>query len=392
MTDDQHSRVFILCPFFSPNIGGVETHLDDLCAYLAGRGYHVSVLTYQPLTTRARGAALERRPNLVIHRLRWPGYNLFHRLEPYPLVEFFYITPRLMLGALRFMVACGRQVGVIHAHGLNAAFIAKFLKRLFKRRLVTSIHAVYNLTSGSRLGRAVRWTLSSSDAVLTLSHQSRAELIALGLPEARVKVCTYWVDQEKFRPIQATEHRKQMGWEGRFVVLFVGRLIAIKGIELLLKVAERSDERFLFVFAGDGPMSTKIQEAASRRPNVCFLGGVDNRDLPRYYNGADVLAVPSHYEEGFGRVIVEALSCGLPVIGSRRGGIPEAIDDTVGVLVEPTVDAFQTAIVSLYQEPARLEQLRRNCRAFAERRYSDRNGQIVLDAYRSDVMSPQSPR
>jgi glycosyltransferase involved in cell wall biosynthesis len=290
------------------------------------------------------------------------------------------------------MAICGQQVGVIHAHGLNAAFIAKLLKRLFKRRLVTSIHAVYNLAPGSWLGRAFRWTLSASDVILTLSNRSRAELIALGLPEAQVKVCTYWVDQRKFRPIQATGHRKQMGWEGRFVVLFVGRLIAIKGIELLLKVAERSDERFLFAFAGDGPMAVKIQEAAPRLPNVCVLGRIDNRDLPRYYNAADVLAVPSHYEEGFGRVIVEALSCCLPVIGSRRGGIPEAVDDTVGVLVEPTVDAFQTAIVSLYQEPARLKQLRRNCRTFAERRYSDRNGQSVLDAYRSGVMSPQGPR
>ena len=92
--------VLILTPFFSPNIGGVETHLDNLVSILDEKGYRVFVQTYSPITT-------ENTPwkkselignNIKINRYRWFGKNLFHKLENYPILDFLYLTPYLFLG------------------------------------------------------------------------------------------------------------------------------------------------------------------------------------------------------------------------------------------------------------------------------------------------------
>ena len=80
--------VLILTPFYEPNVGGVETHLKDLTDYLKKTDrYRVYVLTYQPLTTKAKGAYSEggKDDNVKIIRIPWIGFNLFHKLEPYPM-------------------------------------------------------------------------------------------------------------------------------------------------------------------------------------------------------------------------------------------------------------------------------------------------------------------
>ncbi len=78
------------------------------------------------------------------------------------------------------------------------------------------------------------------------------------------------------------------------------------------------------------------------------MGKIANVDLPKYYNIADIFCIPSQYEEGYGRVVIEAVACGVPVIGSNKGGIPEALNETVSILVEPTKDNLKSAISGLY--------------------------------------------
>lgn len=374
--------VLILCPFFSPNVGGVETHLDDLCGYLGRQGHRVVVITYQPLTTRAAAPRFEDRGNVVIYRLPWFGHNWFHKLEPYPLLEFLYLTPGLFFGSLRYLLRHGREIDVIHAHGLSAALITKFLCKAFRKRGVASTHAFYDLTRRPSLSKLVRWVLSSFDKVLTLSRQSKAELVSIGLPEEKVEVYTYWVDQEVFRPLDRKQCRNELRWGSGFNVLFVGRLIGIKGVSLLLEVARREENRDVrFAFVGDGPMAQTVQNAAQELPNVSFVGRVENHRLNLYYNAADLLVMPSQYEEGYGRVILEALSCGTPVIASNRGGIAEALDPSVGILVEPTADAISGALRSFRSDQSKLETMRARCLEYAQRLFSERNAALIEASY-----------
>lgn len=381
--DRKSLRLLMISPFFSPNIGGVETHLDDLCEYLQKKGHQVFMITYQPLTTKIKAPRFESRKKLEIRRVEWLGYNLFHKLEPYPFMEFIYLTPILLLHSCLFLIRHRTDVDVIHAHGLNAAFVTKVLASLFGKKAVVSIHAIYNLSERPLLARLMKISLSSFSTVLTLATKSKMELLQIGLDENRVMVLTQWVDQRVFRPISKTECKKERGLDSKFVVLFVGRLLEIKGVKILLEVARRLADvkELLFVFVGDGPLSNEVRVASGNLMNVLYIGKVKIKELVSYYNAADLVIVPSIYEEGFGRVILEALSCGTPVIASNRGGIPEALDSSVGMLIEPKVDEIRRAIESLYKHPETLATLRRACRLYAENNFSENNAKEIENTY-----------
>lgn len=375
--------ILIIAISFTPNVGGLETHLDDLCEYLTKNGYQTFVVTYQPITTKARGERIQRKYNLVIHRIPWFGHTLFFKLLSYPLLEFIYLTPMLLAYSMFFVSRHKKEINVIHGHGLNAAFVTNVLGKLFKKRKVASVHAVYDLDKRPLLARLARITLSPSDEILTLANRSKVELASMGLDERKIRIFTYWVDQTIFRPLNKGECKRRLGWEGRFIVLFVGRLIEVKGVRLLVKVAEKLSrtENIHFAFIGDGPLADELKSASNTLKNVIFVGRVDNENLDVYYNAADLVAVPSIHEEGFGRVILESLSCGRPVVASNLGGIPEALDASVGVLVEPNVNAFEEKIKYLYHNSFKLVKLARNCRRYAKERFSEKNAKLIEESY-----------
>jgi len=374
--------ILILTPFFSPNTGGVETHLDDLVEYLAKKKYRVYVLTYQPLMSSIKAQSIEKKSNLEIRRIKWFRGNLFCKLEPYPLLQFLYLVPRLFVSSIGFMLKHKNDIDIIHAQGISAAFVARITKFFFRKKIVVSTHAVYgwlyNMKQGSFFARIIKCIFNGFDQVLTLSKQSRNELIKIGVNPEKVAVYRYWVNQDLFKPLDKNSSKKELGYEGKFVVLFVGRLIEVKGVTTLLNVIEKNkdNERIAFVFIGEGPLSEMMNEAA-KNDNVIFLGRVKNTDLPLHYNGADVVVMPSLYEEGYGRVILEALSCGIPVIASNRGGIKEVLTDSVGMLIEPTEEEITKALKEI-----NLEKLSKNCRPYAEKMFSSSNALVIEKAYK----------
>lgn len=383
MTFKDGDGILIISPFFYPNIGGVETHLTDLTEYLSSNGYKTYVLTYKPITTNAKALSIEIKENLEIHRFWWFGFNLFHKLEPYPILEFLYLTPWLFIRSFIWLLKNDDKIKVIHSQGFNASFIAKILSKLFNKRFVASTHAIYGMDPQSLTARLMYWTLNSADKILTLSKQSKKELMKLGLPESKIDVYKYWVNQNIFKPIDKIEAKKKLGWNGKFIVLFVGRFIKIKGTDVLLRVAKQSQNNGIyFAFVGDGPMSEDIQNACKSLSNVIFVGKIDNRELSTYYNASDIFVIPSQYEEGFGRVILEAVSCGLPVIGANKGGIPEAIDDTVSILVDPTDKKLKNAIEELYNDKTKYQFLAGYCQAYALKHFGSNNCKVITDAYR----------
>lgn len=373
----------MLSPFFSPNVGGVETHLDDLCKYLAKRGHRIVVLTYQPLTTKQKAAPLTVGKSIVIRRINWLGYNLFPKLESYPLLEFVYLTPILFVHAFLFSLIHKNEIDVIHAHGLNAASIAKVLSVLFRKRYVVSMHAIYSLDKRPLMAKAVSMIMGSADVVFALAERSRRDLIAAGLPPNRIRIYSQWVDQEKFRPVNSSQCKKELSLNGQFIVLFVGRFIEKKGIKVLLQVASKVSSSIIFVFVGDGPLANVVRASAISQKNVVFVGKVSERDKVMYTNAADVLIVPSQYDEGFARVVLEALSCGIPVVAANRGCLPEMIDSSVGFLVDASIENLATRIDAL-SKSEELRKLRVNCRKYAEIHFSEKNAWAIENAYRPD--------
>ncbi|MDY6895289.1 MAG: glycosyltransferase family 4 protein [Thermotogota bacterium] len=380
---EKKENVLIISPFFRPNIGGVETHLDDLCEYLRKHGHKVFVITYQPLTTKAKGPKLERKENLEIRRIQWFGYNWFHKLESYPILEWLYLSPGLFLYSLIFLSRNMKQIDVIHAHGFVSSFITKILSKFFKKRSVMSTHAIYHLENRPLFAKIIKWMLSSFDVILALAERSKKDLIGAGLPENRIKIYTQWVDQNRFKPINHDECRKELGLNHNFIVLFIGRLIEKKGIKVLLKAASLVNSNVKFVVIGDGPLATDVKAIASKQENIIFSGKVSGEDVVKYYNIANIFIIPSQYEEGFARVNLEALSCGTPILAANRGCLPEIVDSSVGVLIDPAVENIAQKIEHLYTHPDKLKELTSNCRPYAEQHFSERNASSIENAYKT---------
>ncbi|HIF01977.1 MAG TPA: glycosyltransferase family 1 protein [Nitrospinaceae bacterium] len=375
--------VLILTPFFSPNIGGVETHLDNLVSILDEQGYRIFVQTYSPLTTEntswKKNELLGN--NIQINRYRWFGKNLFHNLENHPFLGFLYLTPYLFFRSLLFMITNSKKIDVIHAQGLNAGAIGVILKVVFKKRLIISLHSIYtNIDDHGLIPFLIRMILNSAHVTLGVSKAVNRQFNQTAIKVSSLKKYRYWVDLKHFKPMNLKESRKKIGVDDRFTVLFVGRLIPIKGIKLLVEIARELDQ-IQFLFIGAGPLESFLNSASEQNTNIKFLGQVQNYNLPVYYNSADVFCIPSQYEEGLGRVVMESVSCGIPVVGSNRGGISEALNKTISILLEPTHDNLKNTIQMLHMDKQKLMALKMDCRNYATMNYSKQNLDLITRHY-----------
>jgi len=382
MNTKEKASVLLITPSFSPNVGGVETHLDDLVSALDKRGYSVFVHTYSPITTEgvAWKSYEDWGTSSKVRRYRWIGKGLFHIVENYPFIDFLYLTPYLLIRTFIWLLFNRQNIDVIHAQGLNSALIGVVLKKFFGIRLVVSTHAVYEFSEDSLTPKFSKWVLSHADKVICLSRASYDELVRIGIEEVKLDEYDYWIDLDTFKPGEKEKSRRELGLPSKFTVLFVGRLIRKKGILELLEAAGRLPD-LNFVFVGDGPEKGFLKKVQKKESNVIFLGRVPNKKLPVYYSAANIFCIPSQYEEGLGRVNMEAVACGTPVVGANKGGIPEVLDSSVSILVDPTPDNLEKALRTLFEDEELYTSLKEACRAYAKRNFSEDNVEDIIRYY-----------
>lgn len=373
-------RILIISPFFPPNLGGAETHLNDLCEYLSKNNFFVYVFTYQPLTTKAKGSSLEKKKNLEIHRINWFGENLFHKFELYPWLEFLYLFPRLFLAVFAFMIKNHQKVDVIHAHGLIAAAITRIIILFYAKKTVMTIHAIYGFKKRKLMAKAGKWILSDFETILSLGESSKKDLIAAGLAKEKIKIHHQWVNQSLFKPKDKNKCRERLNLKGDFLVLFVGRLIEKKGVKILMETA-KALPKIKFVFVGDGPMYAQLKKIEKKENNIYAAGRKTQEQTAFYYGASDILVIPSQYEEGFARVVLESLCCGRPVIAANRGCLPEMLTSEVAIFVEPEEQELKKAIFGLYKNPGKLKELSQNSRAYGEKYFSEKNAEEISAVY-----------
>jgi glycosyltransferase involved in cell wall biosynthesis len=155
---------------------------------------------------------------------------------------------------------------------------------------------------------------------------------------------------------------------GVFTVGFAGRLVAEKGVRELVRAAGRLGEGTRVLLVGDGPLRGELEGAGAQ-----VLSGMAHDRMPEAFAQMDVLVLPSRstptWEEQFGRVLVEALACGVPVVGSDSGEIPWVVETTGGGVVVPEGDesALAGALATLRDDPTGRQRLADTGRAAVER-------------------------
>ncbi len=186
--------------------------------------------------------------------------------------------------------------------------------------------------------------LKTCQQVFSVSNDLRAQLIDMGLPADRISTVYNGVDRDHFRPLSKSRCRSELGIEaGTLVLAFVGNLVPIKQVDQIINAfADVPVEDKLLLLTGSGPLQEALQQQANARGLAArFLGSQPHRKLPTIINAADALVLYSA-REGVPNVLLEAMSCGTPVIAGRVGGVPEVVPECAGITVTPASAAELT--------------------------------------------------
>jgi glycosyltransferase involved in cell wall biosynthesis len=224
------------------------------------------------------------------------------------------------------------------------------------------------------------------------TEEAAAVLRSAGYDGPIAVIPQFGVDPERFAPDPnaAAALRAHVGVRpGDLIVGYAGRLVEEKGLALLLEAVARL-EQIRLVIVGGGPMRAALERRARAEDlegRVHFQGDVTSCEMPQHLAGIDILALPSlttpSWKEQFGRVLVEAMACGIPVVGSDSGEIPQVIGDAGLIVAEGDADALTQALRQLAEAPALRAELGRRARKRVLARYTnDRIAEDTVTFYR----------
>jgi glycosyltransferase involved in cell wall biosynthesis len=357
---------------FDP-IGGMQNHTAKLTAALDRRGLRQTVVT-----TRPPGAP-------VRERIGRDGTILRLGL-PVRTARQFYCVPAAILAP-----GLGRSADLVHVHlGEDLAIVPLALEAaVWGAPIVLTVHnsprhTLCALDRRTRLLRRLgepleRLGTRRAARVIVLTERLRECLIADGVPPERIAVVPSGVDPSEF----AGEPPDPFPAVARPRVVYAGRLARAKGVDTLVAAAARMKTQAPVVLVGDGPERAGLERAVSELglgDRVTFTGFLPHRAIPAVLAHADVLVLPSRYEE-LGSVLVEGLAAGVPIVASRTGGIPEAVGDA-GILVSPEApDELAAALDVVLCEPALARVLSRRARERAPSFHWEGLADRVLASY-----------
>lgn len=372
-------HVLIMSIGFLPNIGGLETHLKDLIDELIKKDWRVTVLTYQPLNTPILGKWVEKKKNVIVFRLPILR-GIFYKLYKKPFLEFLFLEPLLfMITPLVLLIYS--NITVVNAQGLVAGFSASFWTKIFRKRYVVSAQSVYHFPKKGLYRQVCRWIFKSADKIVAISNQAKQDIENLGIHSSKIQLYTNWEDSKFFKPVEKEKAKKEIGFSNKFVISFFGRLIEEKGIKIFIDSIKLSDDGITFLIYGEGPLIDYVMSAVKKNNNAYYMGIITPELLPLHYSAADLVVMPTLNEEGFGRVAAGALFCGTPVIASNRGALPTIVNDSVGKIIEPTVQEITKAVNSYFHDRHVLKKSARNARKYALSKFSKKNVESIISSY-----------
>jgi D-inositol-3-phosphate glycosyltransferase len=364
--------------------GGMNVYVRDLSRELGRRGIAVDCFTrsQNPDIPRVKNSL---GPNArVIHVPAGPE-------APYDKNLIVDHLPEFVDRVLDFARREGLHYDVIHSHYWLSGLAALDLRHAWGAPIVQMFHTLGHMknsvasnpaeweTEGRIEGEAEVMTFA--DRLVAATPLERAQMVWLyGADASKVDVVPCGVDLELFRPIPPQEAKRRLGLpESRRIILFVGRIEPLKGIDTLLRAIAlvvpqipHWQEKLSVIIIGGAPGAgadhteaelerlQRLEGELGIEELVTFQGAKDQDSLVYYYSAAEMVVVPSHYES-FGMVALEAMACGTPVVASKVGGLAFNVQDgRTGFLVpERDPAALADRIRLLLSEPELRQQLGR---------------------------------
>ena len=347
--------------------GGMNVYVREVSRELGRMGVSVDVFTRSQDPSIPRVVRLGERAR-VIHL---PAGDE----APMPRVRVHDHLDEFVDGVEAWRISRSIDYDLIHAHYWLSGVAALTLKTRWSVPVLQMFHTLGRLKnrvarSAAELEPAVRLEeetriVSAADRIVAANVVERAELLRdYAAHASRIATIPCGVDTDLFTPGDGAEARRRLDLDGRPLLLWVGRIAPIKGLDTLLdavaRLSESGQDMRLLVVGGDTDERTSGHETSLRQrierlglgDSVRFLGPQPQGVLPLYYAASDVTVLPSYYES-FGMVALEAMACGSPVIASRVGGLVTTVRDGVtGFLVpDGDVEALAERIETLVGDP-----------------------------------------
>jgi glycosyltransferase involved in cell wall biosynthesis len=238
------------------------------------------------------------------------------------------------------------DIDIIHAHWIvPQGFLAHVTNKLTKKPYVVTAHAGDVFTLKNNLLKKLAKSTLKNSSYCTVNSSYTKKAVDNICKTTRIEVIPMGVNLKSFNMKKKSNFLKR-NFKAKDIILFVGRLAEKKGLEYLIKAMPDVIRKFRnakLLVIGKGPTENKLKQLTKKLNldrKIIFLGKMSNEQLPKYYASSDVFVGPSIITksgdtEGLGIVFLEAISSGIPVIGTNVGGIPDIIkNNKTGLLVE----------------------------------------------------------
>ncbi len=381
-------RVMMLSWEYPPRIvGGISPHVHDLSQELQRKGLEVHVITkttpaapdeeVQASGVQVHRVHLAEEPNDFLHEIQLLNQATDHRV-------------RLLLEDWRH----GGQPTMFHAHDWLSLDSARELKYEYKLPMIATVHAtemgrhggIFNDTS-RYIHEQEYWLTYEAWRTIVCSEFMKGEVVrTFNSPADKVDVIYNGVEAKKFEfdwsEKERKTHRAKLALPEEKIVMFVGRFVREKGIQVLLNaatviLAQEPNTKFLIVGGGQREKLEKFVHWAGLQDKVLFTGFMANRSLHQLYRVADVAVFPSLYEP-FGIVALEGMAAGCAVVSSDAGGLKEVVihDETGTLCFANNPESLAWAILHVLRDPNRAEGMKVKAR---ERLYTDFDWSHIAD-------------
>lgn len=337
--------------------GGMNVYVRELSRELGRMGVEVDIFTRSQNPAIPRVVALGESVR-VVHLPAGPE-------APLPRTRVHDHLDEFVDGVEAWRITRDVDYDLIHAHYWLSGVVGLTLRERWSVPMLQMFHTLGDLKNrvarrATDLEPAVRLeeearVIASAERLVAASVAERAHLVRhAGADPSRIAVVPCGVDTELFKPGDADEARAALGFADGPLILYVGRLAPIKGLETLLDaiaLLDRRGRRVRLVIVGGEADEARDGHEADLHGRIAALGIGDlvgfvgpqrQESLRTHYVAADVTVLPSHYES-FGMVALEAMACGSPVVASRVGGLTTTVRDGVTGFLVPEGDVTALA-------------------------------------------------
>ncbi len=301
---------------FMPRINGLSNHVNTLSKKLIKQGHEVFIITF-PNKNNIKKIN-------EIQIIRPPGKDIRYLNE---------LTILLKGKKLLENLIQKENIDIIHAHSIfPQGTIATQIGEKYNIPTYITCHGIdfYKFYKFPFFKQHIQRVLNKADNILAVSQELADEINQTGVKNIQKKTSVHLnaVDIHRFKEIPNKTKKETP------TVIFVGMLNKRKNLTTLLDAKKKSHINYQLLIVGDGPQKNKLKNKVQKEniKNVTFLGR--RTDIENILPQTDLFVLPS-FSEGLSVALIEALACGLPVIGSNIPGMKEAITPDVGLLINP---------------------------------------------------------